>query len=133
MLTEDLEVAEDDIDTTGYYNRDGGTGNGADPFPALPALSGREAHAQIHTVSRKSTAFGGIWTAGGVLPEECQPVFGQPWDTGVYFDRGSGSASSVEAADADIHSGRDCLLHAAGTIGILIQFLYPGDGVRDWD
>ena len=119
MIQNCFEVMENDVDTTDNYNRNGGAGDNADPISAFPAFPGRETHTQVHTVSRKSIAFCGIRTAGGLLPEKCQSAFGQSWNTGIYFNRDSSGTALVEEADADIHSGRHCLLYAAGAVRIL--------------
>ncbi len=101
------------------YHWDGGFRDGIDTLPAFFDFSGRKTYAEIHTVSWKSASFGCVRPVGTVLSEKCQPVYGKPWDTGVYLHSAGGYTAFVEAADAGVHSGRHNLLYAVSAVCIL--------------
>lgn len=91
-----------------------------DKVSAVPDLQGREADAEIHTISWESPAGSNLWHAGGLLPEKCGYSGRKPRFSGVDCDSYYGGASSVETSDVGINSRRNDMLYAVGADGILI-------------
>src|SRR5699024_6062960 len=108
-----------DCNTADHYSSGGGPGNHAYKISSLFSVSGGERNAAVHTVSGKSASAGSFRTSGCLLPEKCQYPERKPRDPGADRHSGGCAPSSLETADAPLHSGRYGALYGSGADCIL--------------
>ena len=115
------EEKHSDFDTTDHNSSNGSPGHGGDTFPAISYLPGREADAEVCTVSWESAPGGSIRTARHLLSEGCEYPHRKPRYPGVDRDIAGNHAACVEASDASLYCGWYSVLYAAGAGGFLIR------------
>lgn len=95
------------------------TGHHADPLSAFFAVSGREAYAEIYSVSGKGAAARSVRDAGCILPEK--RASRQLRTAGDYFHWDCDNTSLLETADVVIHCRRHRMLYAAGAVCVCMR------------
>ena len=113
---------DNDIATTDYYNRSRRACDHGNPFSSVFDFSSRETDAEVYSVSWKSPSIRSIRASDYLLPEECQSVYGESWNSGNDFNSSGRIASSLEAEYADFNSWWNGLLYA-----------FNSDAVWKWD
>ena len=117
------EERHSDFDTTDHNSCNGSTRHGGDPLSAFSYLPGREADAEICTVSWKSASGSSVRPAGYLLSEGCERFHWKSRHTGADLDHTCDPAPCVETADAPFYCRRDGVLYAACAAGVLISIL----------
>lgn len=102
-----------------HYDRYGCDRYNGDPVSSFFAVSGREADAEIYSVSWKGFAGSSIWAVGCLLPEKCERFYRQPRYPGIAVDHPCSCASLVEKTNASVYCRRNCMLYVVGTVYFL--------------